>query len=55
LIFAAFAFLLLIGIVNCISGKYIIPVRENTIIFFVFLALLSYLGILAGSLVWPFN
>ena len=54
-IFAAFAFLLLIGIVNCISGKYIIPVRENTIIFFVFLALLSYLGILAGSLVWPFN
>ena len=54
-VFAAFIFLLLIGIVNCISGKYIIPVRENTIIFFVFLGLLSYLGILAGSLVWPSN
>jgi len=52
-VFAAFIFLLFIGIVNCISGKYIIPVRENTIIFFVFLGLLSYLGILAGSLVWP--
>lgn len=54
-VFAAFIFLLVIGIVNCISGKYIIPVRENTIIFFVFLGLLSYLGILAGSLVWPSN
>jgi len=54
-VFAAFIFLLFIGIINCISGKYIIPVRENTIIFFVFLALLSYLGILAGSLVWPSN
>lgn len=55
LLFAAFAFLLFVGIINCASGKYIIPIRENTVLFFAFLALLSYLGILTGSLIWPNN
>jgi hypothetical protein len=53
LLFAALAFLIFVGIINCASGKYIIPIRENTVLFFAFLALLSYLGILTGSLVWP--
>ena len=53
LLFAALAFLIFVGIVNCVSGKYIIPISENTVVFFAFLALLSYLLILTGSLIWP--
>ena len=55
LLFAALAFLLFIGIINCASGKYIIPIRENTVVFFAFLGLLSYLGILTASLIWKEN
>lgn len=53
LLYAAVAFLIFVGIVNCVSGKYIIPISENTVVFFAFLALLSYLLILTGSLIWP--
>lgn len=55
LLFAALAFLIFVGIVNCASGKYIIPIRENTVVFFAVLAVVSYLGILTGSLIWPSN
>jgi len=55
LLFAALAFLVFVGIINCASGKYIIPIRENTVVFFAFLGLLAYLAILTGSLIWPNN